>query len=185
MNKHVKDFEDVHDDYSAIMLKALADRFAESFAEHLHRRIRTEFWSYAQDESLDNDDLIREKYRGIRPAPGDPACPDHREKETLFRLLDVENNVGMNLPESMAMMSPASVSGVHFGHHYARYCNVGKIDSNQLAIYAGVRDEDIADSKRWVAPIICFMRFWPRVFSQKHRLLLAVAGYSSAYSGNV
>ena len=154
IDAHVKAFEDAHDDYSAIMLKALADRFAESFAEHLHRRIRTEFWGYAQDESLGNDDLIREKYRGIRPAPGYPACPDHREKETLFRLLDVQNNVGMTLTESMAMLPTASVSGFYFGHPDARYFNVGKISSDQLSVYASARDEDIADSRRWLAPIL-------------------------------
>jgi 5-methyltetrahydrofolate--homocysteine methyltransferase len=154
IDEHVKAFEDVHDDYSAIMLKALADRFAESFAEHLHRRIRTEFWGYAQDESLENDDLIREKYRGIRPAPGYPACPDHREKETLFRLLDVQNNVGMTLTESMAMLPTASVSGFYFGHPDARYFNVGKISSDQLAVYDSARDQDIADSRRWLAPIL-------------------------------
>jgi 5-methyltetrahydrofolate--homocysteine methyltransferase len=154
IDEHVKAFEDAHDDYSAIMLKALADRFAESFAEHLHRRIRTEFWGYAQDESLGNDDLIREKYRGIRPAPGYPACPDHREKETLFRLLDVQNNVGMTLTESMAMLPTASVSGFYFGHPDARYFNVGKISSDQLSVYASARDEDIADSRRWLAPIL-------------------------------
>jgi 5-methyltetrahydrofolate--homocysteine methyltransferase len=154
IDAHVKAFEDAHDDYSAIMVKALADRFAESFAEHLHRRIRTEFWGYAQDESLGNDDLIREKYRGIRPAPGYPACPDHREKETLFRLLDVQNNVGMTLTESMAMLPTASVSGFYFGHPDARYFNVGKISSDQLSVYASARDEDIADTRRWLAPIL-------------------------------
>jgi 5-methyltetrahydrofolate--homocysteine methyltransferase len=154
IDEHVKAFEDAHDDYSAIMLKALADRFAESFAEHLHRRVRTEFWGYAQDESLGNDDLIREKYRGIRPAPGYPACPDHREKETLFRLLDVQNNVGMTLTESMAMLPTASVSGFYFGHPDSRYFNVGKISSDQLSVYASARDEDIADSRRWLAPIL-------------------------------
>jgi 5-methyltetrahydrofolate--homocysteine methyltransferase len=154
IDAHVKAFEDAHDDYSAIMVKALADRFAESFAEHLHRRIRTEFWGYAQDESLGNDDLIREKYRGIRPAPGYPACPDHREKETLFRLLDVQNNVGITLTESMAMLPTASVSGFYFGHPDARYFNVGKISSDQLSVYASARDEDIADTRRWLAPIL-------------------------------
>ena len=154
IDAHVKAFEDAYDDYSAIMLKALADRFAESFAEHLHRRIRTEFWGYAQDESLGNDDLIREKYRGIRPAPGYPACSDHREKETLFRLLNVQNNVGMTLTESMAMLPTASVSGFYFGHPDARYFNVGKISSDQLSVYARARDEDIADTRRWLAPIL-------------------------------
>jgi methionine synthase I (cobalamin-dependent) len=142
-------FEDAHDDYSAIMLKALA----ESFAEHLHRRVRTEFWGYAEDEVLSNDELIRETYRGIRPAPGYPACPDHREKETLFRLLDVEANTGISLTESMAMTPTASVSGFYFGHPDARYFNLGKITSDQLDVYAGARGEDIAQSEKWLAPV--------------------------------
>ena len=132
IDTYVKRFEEAHDDYSAIMLKALADRLAESFAEHLHRRVRTEFWGYAADETLDNDQLIREQYRGIRPAPGYPSCPDHREKETLFRLLDVENNAGIALTESMAMTPTASVSGFYFGHPDARYFNLGKITNDQL-----------------------------------------------------
>ncbi len=136
IDAYVKAFEDAHDDYSAIMLKALADRLAESFAEHLHRRVRTEFWGYASDESLSNDELIREHYRGIRPAPGYPACPDHREKETLFRLLDVEKKIGVSLTESMAMTPTASVSGFYFGHPDARYFNLGKIKSDQLEAYA-------------------------------------------------
>ena len=153
IDQYVKAFEDAHDDYSAIMLKALADRLAESFAEHLHRRVRTEFWGYAEDEVLSNDEFIRETYRGIRPAPGYPACPDHREKETLFRLLDVEANTGISLTESMAMTPTASVSGFYFGHPDARYFNLGKITSDQLDIYAEARGEDIAESEKWLAPV--------------------------------
>jgi 5-methyltetrahydrofolate--homocysteine methyltransferase len=153
IDHYVKAFEDANDDYSAIMLKALADRLAESFAEHLHRRVRTEFWGYAEDEVLSHDELIRETYRGIRPAPGYPACPDHREKETLFRLLDVEANSGIVLTESMAMMPTASVSGFYFGHPDARYFNLGKITSDQLDVYAGARGEDIAESEKWLAPV--------------------------------
>jgi 5-methyltetrahydrofolate--homocysteine methyltransferase len=154
IDAHVKAFEDAHDDYSAIMLKALADRLAESFAEHLHRRVRTEFWGYASDESLSNDELIREHYRGIRPAPGYPACPDHREKETLFRLLDVEKKIGVSLTESMAMTPTASVSGFYFGHPDARYFNLGKIKSDQLEAYADARSEAIDESRRWLAPVL-------------------------------
>ena len=154
IDAHVKAFEDAHDDYSAIMLKALADRLAESFAEHLHRRVRTEFWGYASDESLSNDELIREHYRGIRPAPGYPACPDHREKETLFRLLDVETKIGVSLTESMAMTPTASVSGFYFGHPDARYFNLGRIKSDQLEAYADARSEAIDESRRWLAPVL-------------------------------
>lgn len=154
IDAHVKAFEDAHDDYSAIMLKALADRLAESFAEHLHRRVRTEFWGYASDESLSNDELIREHYRGIRPAPGYPACPDHREKETLFRLLDVEKKIGVSLTESMAMTPTASVSGFYFGHPDARYFNLGKIKSDQLKAYADARSEATDETRRWLAPVL-------------------------------
>lgn len=151
---HVKRFEEAHDDYSAIMLKALADRLAESFAEHLHRRVRTEFWGYAADETLDNNQLIREQYRGIRPAPGYPACPDHREKETLFRLLYVEKNTGIALTESMAMTPTASVSGFYFGHPDARYFNLGKITNDQLVAYSEARSEPVAEAQRWLAPVL-------------------------------
>ena len=154
IDSYVNAFEDAHDDYSAIMLKALADRLAESFAEHLHRRVRTEFWGYAGDESLSNDELIREHYRGIRPAPGYPACPDHREKETLFRLLDVEKKIGVSLTESMAMTPTASVSGFYFGHPDARYFNLGKIKSDQLEAYADARSEATDESRRWLAPVL-------------------------------
>jgi 5-methyltetrahydrofolate--homocysteine methyltransferase len=154
IDEHVKAFEDAHDDYSAITLKALADRFAESFAEHLHRRVRAEFWGYASDETLDNNQLIREQYRGIRPAPGYPACPDHREKETLFRLLDVEENAGISLTESMAMTPTASVSGFYFGHPDARYFNLGKISEDQLAAYSKARSEPLEVAKRWLAPVL-------------------------------
>ena len=151
---HVNRFEEAHDDYSAIMLKALADRLAESFAEHLHRRVRTEFWGYAADETLTNDQLIKEQYRGIRPAPGYPACPDHREKQTLFRLLNVEQNTGISLTESMAMTPTAAVSGFYFGHPNARYFNLGKISSDQLAVYSEARGEPLEETQRWLAPVL-------------------------------
>ena len=152
IDAHVKAFEDAHDDYQAILLKALADRFAESFAEHLHRRIRTEFWGYASDETLSNDELIREKYRGIRPAPGDPACPDHREKRSLWSLLDVETATGISLTESLAIWPTASVSGFYFAHPDARYFTLGQIGQDQLKTYAALRDEAVDENARWLSP---------------------------------
>lgn len=150
----VAQFEADHDDYSAILLKALADRFAESFAEHLHRRVRTEFWGYAPDEALPNEALIREQYRGIRPAPGYPACPDHREKETLWKLLDVDAATGISLTESLAMWPTASVSGFYFAHPDARYFTLGTIGRDQLKTYSALRQEPEADNARWLAPIL-------------------------------
>src|SRR5690606_17878795 len=125
-----------HDDYSGIMLKALADRLAEAFAELMHRRVRREFWGYAPDERFSNEQLIAEAYRGIRPAPGYPACPDHTEKATLFRLLAAENNAGIHLTDSFAMYPASSVSGWYFAHPAARYFNVGKIGRDQAEDYA-------------------------------------------------
>ncbi len=154
IDAHVKAFEDAHDDYQAILLKALADRFAESFAEHLHRRVRTEFWGYAPDESLSNDELIREKYRGIRPAPGYPSCPDHREKRSLWSLLDVELATGITLTDSLAMWPTSSVSGYYFGHPDARYFTLGQIGKDQLAAYSESRHEDISENRRWLSPIL-------------------------------
>ena len=127
-----EEYEAQHDDYNAIMVKALADRLAEAFAEHLHERVRREHWGYAADETLDNEALIKEKYRGIRPAPGYPACPDHTEKGTLFKLLDVEKNIGLELTDSYAMSPAAAVSGWYFGHPDAKYFNTGKIDTDQV-----------------------------------------------------
>ncbi len=150
----VAKFEAEHDDYSAILLKALADRFAESFAEHLHRRVRTEFWGYAPDEALSNEALIREHYRGIRPAPGYPACPDHREKHTLWTLLDVEAATGISLTESLAMWPTASVSGFYFAHPDARYFTLGTIGRDQLTTYSALRQESEDDNARWLAPIL-------------------------------
>lgn len=154
IDAYVKALEDAQDDYSAIILKALVDRLAESFAEHLHRRVRTEFWGYASDESLSNEELIREQYRGIRPAPGYPACPDYREKRALFRLLDVEKKIGVSLTESMAMTPTASVSGFYLGHPDARHFNLGKIKSDQLKAYADARCEAMNESRRSLAPVV-------------------------------
>ena len=152
--KWVKKFEEEHDDYQAIMAKALADRLAEAFAEHLHARVRREFWGYAPDEELDNQDMIKEKYRGIRPAPGYPACPDHTEKETVFRLLDVEASVGITLTESFAMWPAASVSGYYFSHPKAHYFGVGRIGKDQVEDYAERKGIDVAEAEKWLMPVL-------------------------------
>ena len=147
-------FEAEHDDYSSIMLKSLADRLAESFAEYLHRLVRTELWGYAAKESLSNDDLIKERYRGIRPAPGYPACPDHTEKATLFRLLDAANTCGVELSESYAMSPAAAVSGFYFAHPEADYFAVGKIGRDQLESIAARKQEPAATMERWLRPVL-------------------------------
>jgi len=136
LDDKVREFEARHDDYGSIMLKALADRLAEALAEHMHERVRREFWGYAPEERFDNDELISEAYRGIRPAPGYPACPDHSEKATLWRMLDVERNAGISLTESFAMHPSAAVSGWYLSQPEARYFPLGRIDSEQLADYA-------------------------------------------------
>ncbi len=148
----VAKFEAEHDDYSAIALKALADRFAEAAAEHFHQRARREFWGYAAGENLANNDLIEEKYRGIRPAPGYPACPDHTEKATLWELLAVEANTGMQLTESFAMLPTASVSGWYLSHPDARYFAVGKIDRDQVQDYAARKGQSLEITERWLSP---------------------------------
>jgi 5-methyltetrahydrofolate--homocysteine methyltransferase len=150
----VKEFEAKNDDYSAIMVKAIADRLAEAFAEHLHHRVRTEFWGYASDEGLSNDDLISEKYQGIRPAPGYPACPDHTEKGELFQLLAADKNAGMVLTDAYAMLPTASVSGFYFSHPDSRYFAVGKVEKDQVADYAHRKGMDLAQAERWLAPIL-------------------------------
>jgi 5-methyltetrahydrofolate--homocysteine methyltransferase len=149
---HVERFEKAHDDYSAILLKALADRLAEAFAECLHARVRREIWGYADSESLNNDKLIREEYQGIRPAPGYPACPDHTEKATLFKLLDVEANAGIRLTENYAMYPAASVSGWYFSHQQAQYFNVGKLARDQVEDYAARKGMAVKEAERWLAP---------------------------------
>src|SRR5262249_16187107 len=136
LEERVRQFEAQHDDYHAIMLKAVADRLAEAFAERMHERVRQEFWAYAPDEALDNDSLIAEKYRGIRPAPGYPACPDHTEKGEIFRLLDATACAGITLTESFAMLPAASVSGYYFSHPQAAYFGVGRIGADQVEDYA-------------------------------------------------
>jgi 5-methyltetrahydrofolate--homocysteine methyltransferase len=149
---HVERFQAAHDDYSAILLKALADRLAEALAERMHERVRREFWGYARDERLLNPQLIREEYRGIRPAPGYPACPDHTEKATLWQLLDAERNAGIRLTESFAMYPAAAVSGCYFSHPEARYFAVGKIDFDQVQNYASRKGIPLSEAERWLAP---------------------------------
>ena len=149
-----KRFKDAGDDYSAIMATTLADRLAEAFAEALHKKVRTELWGHAPDEETTVEDLIAERYQGIRPAPGYPAQPDHTEKATLFRLLQAEDNAGMALTESFAMTPPASVSGLYFGHAESHYFGVGKIDRDQVEDYARRKGWDIATAERWLSPIL-------------------------------
>ncbi len=148
------EFKAAGDDYSAILSTALADRLAEAFAEALHKKVRTELWGYAADEQTTVDDLIAEKYQGIRPAPGYPAQPDHTEKATLFHLLNAGENTGMGLTESFAMTPPASVSGLYFGHPGSHYFGVGKIDRDQVEDYAERKGMDMALMERWLSPIL-------------------------------
>jgi 5-methyltetrahydrofolate--homocysteine methyltransferase len=154
VDEKVREFEARHDDYGAIMVKALADRLAEALAERMHERVRRELWGYAPEERFSNDQLIREEYRGIRPAPGYPACPDHTEKAALWRLLDAEASAGIRLTESYAMHPTAAVSGWYFSHPEARYFQVGKIDADQVADYAARKGWSAADAERWLAPIV-------------------------------
>jgi len=150
-------FKNANDDYSSILVKALADRLAEAFAERMHERVRKEFWAYAPDESLSADDLILEKYQGIRPAPGYPAQPDHTEKATLFALLDAENTAGVTLTESYAMWPGSSVSGLYYSHPESYYFGVGKIERDQVEDYAARKGMDAADIERWLAPILNYI----------------------------
>ena len=145
-------YEAEHDDYNAIMVKAIADRLAEAFAEFLHKKVRTEIWGYSNDENLENDDLISEKYVGIRPAPGYPACPDHLEKTTIWDLLKVKENIGLELTESLAMFPTASVSGYYFANPKAKYFGVGKISEDQLKDYAERKNVDLELARKWLSP---------------------------------
>lgn len=156
IEEHVKRFEAEHDDYQSIMIKALADRLAEAFAECLHQQVRKEHWGYAADESLANDDLIKEAYKGIRPAPGYPACPDHTEKATLFSLLNATEKVGIELTESFAMYPTAAVSGWYFAHPDAQYFNVGKLKKDQVEDYAQRKGESLDYVERWLAPSLAY-----------------------------
>ncbi len=151
---HLQRFEAEHDDYSKIMLKALADRLAEALAEYMHAKVRTELWGYAPDEDLTNEALIAEEYRGIRPAPGYPAQPDHTEKRTLFALLDAEAQAGISLTESCAMWPGSSVSGLYLAHPDSRYFGVGKIERDQVEDYARRKGWSVAEAEKWLAPIL-------------------------------
>lgn len=147
-------YDKENDDYKSIMAKALADRLAEAFAEYLHREVRTRWWGYAQTETLSNEDLIRENYRGIRPAPGYPACPEHTEKTTLFKLLNATENAGISLTESMAMMPAAAVSGFYFGHPESQYFGLGKIGKDQVQDYANRKGWTLEEAERWLGPVL-------------------------------
>ncbi|HEX7719867.1 MAG TPA: vitamin B12 dependent-methionine synthase activation domain-containing protein, partial [Woeseiaceae bacterium] len=152
IDEHVKRFEAEHDDYSSILLKALADRLAEALAEYLHEQVRREYWGYEPAEKLSTNDLIAEKYRGIRPAPGYPACPDHTEKGSLWQLLDVETAIGLSLTESFAMLPTAAVSGFYFSHPESRYFSIGKVARDQVESLAARKEMPVTELERWLAP---------------------------------
>jgi 5-methyltetrahydrofolate--homocysteine methyltransferase len=152
IEKLVEQYEKDHDDYNSIMIKALADRLAEAFAEKLHELVRKEYWGYAKNEKLGNEDLIREEYQGIRPAPGYPACPDHTEKRLLFDLLDAEKSTGIQLTESFAMYPAAAVSGFYFSHPESKYFGLGKINKDQVEEYAVRKNKDVAFIEKWLSP---------------------------------
>jgi 5-methyltetrahydrofolate--homocysteine methyltransferase len=156
IDEHVKRFEADHDDYSAIMIKALADRLAEAFAELMHKKVRKEFWGYAKNETLSNSDLIKEEYAGIRPAPGYPAQPDHTEKLTIWKLLDVEKNTGITLTDSLAMVPTAAVSGLYFSHPQSHYFGIGKINKEQVEDYAKRKGMAVADAERWLGSVLAY-----------------------------
>ena len=156
IDAHVARFEKDHDDYSAIMLKALADRLAEAFAELLHKKVRTEIWGYAKNENFKNEDLIKEEYAGIRPAPGYPAQPDHTEKNTIWKLLDVEKNTGITLTESLAMVPTAAVSGLYFAHPQSHYFGIGKLNKEQIEDYAKRKTMAVADAERWLGSVLAY-----------------------------
>jgi len=151
IEKVLSEFEKDHDDYNSIMIKALADRLAEAFTELLHMKVRKEYWGYASNENLTLDDLLLEKYQGIRPAHGYPACPDHSEKVTLFQLLEAEKNAGISLTESFSMVPAASVSGLMFAHPESRYFFVGRIGKDQAKDYAARKNTDIQTVEKWLA----------------------------------
>jgi 5-methyltetrahydrofolate--homocysteine methyltransferase len=154
IDEHVAAFEKDHDDYSAIMLKALADRLAEAFAELMHLKVRKEFWGYAAKENLSKEELIKEVYHGIRPAPGYPAQPDHTEKITLFKLMDVEKNAGITLTSGLAMVPTAAVSGLYFSHPESHYFGVGKIGRDQVTDYAKRKGMSFEEAEKWLGTVL-------------------------------
>ena len=158
IDARIKAFEELHDDYSAIILKALADRLAEAFAEHMHWRVRREFWGFARDEDLGTEQLVAEEYRGIRPAPGYPACPDHTEKGPLFELLKAPENAGIIITESYAMVPTAAVSGFYFAHPEADYFAIGKIGKDQVEDYSRRKEWTVEETEKWLAPVLAYER---------------------------
>ncbi|MCB1170698.1 MAG: methionine synthase, partial [Leptospiraceae bacterium] len=158
LNALVKEFDDKHDDYNSILSKAVADRLAEAFAEYLHEKVRKEVWGYGESEGLSNDELIKEKYQGIRPAPGYPAQPDHTEKITLFRLLNATEDASIQLTESLAMMPASSVSGLYFSHPDAEYFNLGKLNKDQVEDYAKRKEMNLEEVEKWLGPALAYDR---------------------------
>jgi 5-methyltetrahydrofolate--homocysteine methyltransferase len=154
IDERVKIFEADHDDYNAILLKAIADRLAEAFAECLHKKVRKEIWGYSKYESLSNEQLIKEEYAGIRPAPGYPAQPDHLEKLIIWKLLDVEKNTGIILTESLAMVPTAAVSGLYFSNEESHYFGVGKITKEQVEDYSKRNNQSFDKTERWLGPVL-------------------------------
>jgi 5-methyltetrahydrofolate--homocysteine methyltransferase len=154
VDEKASEFEKQLDDYNSILVKALGDRLAEAFAEYLHLKVRKEIWGYASDESFSNQDLINEEYKGIRPAPGYPACPDHLEKPTIWKILNVEKEIGVTLTESMAMWPAASVSGYYFANPESKYFGLGKIKEDQIIDYAKRRGISTEIASKWLAPNI-------------------------------
>ncbi len=151
----MEEYRKAHDDYHEIMVKALADRLAEALAEYMHEKVRREYWGYATEE-FSNEELIAEEYKGIRPAPGYPACPDHTEKELLFSILGAEESAGITLTESYAMYPAASVSGFYFAHPESRYFGLGKIEKDQVAHYAKRKGMDLPVMEKWLAPVLAY-----------------------------
>ena len=154
IEEHINVFEEQHDDYNKIMLQALADRLAEAFTELLHQKVRKEYWGYAKDENISMEDLIKEKYQGIRPAPGYPACPDHTEKYKLFQLLNATEEIGVELTENLAMYPASSVCGWYFAHPESKYFGVGKIERDQLEDYANRKGMTLDEATRWLRPAL-------------------------------
>jgi 5-methyltetrahydrofolate--homocysteine methyltransferase len=154
IEQHIKAFETALDDYNKIMLQALADRLAEAFAEYLHEKTRKEYWGYVKEEALTNEDLIHEKYQGIRPAPGYPACPDHTEKYKLFDLLNATENTGITLTESLAMFPASSVCGWYFSHPQSQYFGIGKIQQDQFEDYTKRKEMSKDEMERWLRPVM-------------------------------
>jgi 5-methyltetrahydrofolate--homocysteine methyltransferase len=156
LKRLVEKFEKDHNDYNSILAKALADRLAEAFAEHLHELVRKEYWGYAVNENYSNSELIKEKYVGIRPAPGYPAQPDHTEKITIFKLLEVENNTRIQLTENLAMYPAASVCGLYFSNPMAKYFNVGKISKDQILDYHIRKGMSVTEIEKWLSPVLSY-----------------------------